>query len=648
MNGAGREAGPDRVTGDDGAPALRFLSRLVPPVRAHRFAFVFLALIALVPFLAPLLRGEVFTLRDHFDYFQPLRWFTTQELLAGRLPLWNPYNASGEPWLANPQTAVFYPPTLLFLVLPFAAAYMLHLALHLVILGWGAYLYFSRKASRGAALVGATALMFSGPVLSLLDVSNNLATFSWIPLALWCAAERAWRRGAVVLALGFLGGEPFFAAIGALLYAIVALRRSDDAGDVTSGATADAAGRRARPWRRGLMAIAGTGVLAFGLTAVQLFPFLALVWQSDRAAGLEASLVLHHSMPLRDWLRVVVPPQLGEGGYDPMLGQQFIPAIYVGIVVAVLALLGLGRRTAGWLVLLGAVAFVASGPEMLAKMPVTLFRYPARLLPLAALAIAALAVAGWDRFRADRRWLDLLVVLLVLVDLVPRMWPLLRAAPFRRDVVRYAGEVGARTKILRVGPVDPNQRAAWISGYLNLYERRFDAFTAAPVVSNAYVQIHRGLQETPTRAGLAQKAIGWVLTTHDLGPAFREVARAGNVVLYRNPATLPVASLVMRSPLTMKPLEVLFDSRHARVTVDAPKEGVVLLMQQHAPGWSVTVDGVEAGGIVVQDVFRGVQVTRGVHEIVWRYHPRPLYHGLVISLLSVIALTVSSFVKHTR
>ena len=34
----------------------------------------------------------------------------------------------------------------------------------------------------GAALVGAVALMFSGPVLSLLDVSNNLATFAWIPL----------------------------------------------------------------------------------------------------------------------------------------------------------------------------------------------------------------------------------------------------------------------------------------------------------------------------------------------------------------------------------------------------------------------------------------------------------------------------------
>ena len=54
--------------------------------------------------------------------------------------------------------------------------------------------------------------MFSGPVLSLLDISNNLATLAWIPLALWCAAEGAWRRGGLVLALAFRGAFRAFRA----------------------------------------------------------------------------------------------------------------------------------------------------------------------------------------------------------------------------------------------------------------------------------------------------------------------------------------------------------------------------------------------------------------------------------------------------
>ncbi|MFL6248499.1 MAG: hypothetical protein ACJ74H_20920, partial [Thermoanaerobaculia bacterium] len=135
-------------------------------VERHRFAFALLALLALTLFLPALLKREVFTLRDHFDYFQPLRAFTADELRAGHLPLWNPYSASGEPWLANPQTGVFYPPAWLFLVLPFATAYMLYLLLHSILLGCGAYLLFVRRASPGAAMVGAAALMFSGPVLS--------------------------------------------------------------------------------------------------------------------------------------------------------------------------------------------------------------------------------------------------------------------------------------------------------------------------------------------------------------------------------------------------------------------------------------------------------------------------------------------------
>src|SRR5205085_9135082 len=135
-------------------------------LRRHRFGLTLIALIAAAMFLPAILRRDVFVLRDHFDYFQPLRWFTSQELRAGRLPLWNPYNASGEPWLANPQTGVFYPPTWLFVALPFAAAYMSYLLLHVALLGVNAYVLFARSATRGAAVVGAMALMLCGPTVS--------------------------------------------------------------------------------------------------------------------------------------------------------------------------------------------------------------------------------------------------------------------------------------------------------------------------------------------------------------------------------------------------------------------------------------------------------------------------------------------------
>ena len=578
---------------------------------SHRSSLVLIALLPLILFAVPLVKREVFTFRDHFDYFQPLRFFTAEELRAGRLPLWNPYNASGEPWLANPQTGVFYPPCWLIVLMPFATAYMLFLLFHLLVLGWGAYLLFARRASSEAALVGATALMFSGPVLSLLDVSNNLATLAWIPLALWCAAEERWRSGGAVLALAFLGGEPFFAAVGALLYALVAPKN-----------------------RR----LAGAALVAIGLSAIQLLPFLELVRRSDRAAGLDAAQILQDSMPWADWPRIVIPTDMAA------LGQNFIPVIYMGAIVVALAIAGVRRKTWPWLALLACAVIVSTGPRFLTELPLTLFRYPARLVPLAAIAMAALAVAGWDRIRPKRRWLDALIIIAIVADLVPHAWPVLSSAPFRRDVVPYPRAIGAESKMLRVGVVDA-RRASWISGYLNLYDRRFDAFTAAPVSANAYMTMYRRLQEKPSREELARKAIGWIVTSFDLQSP--PAATSRGVRVYRNELTLPMAVLMLRSPLRVVPARASFDTSRARVSVDAPQEGVVIIYQQDAPGWSATIDGVEVSSHVVDEVFRVVQVTRGRHEIVWAYHPRSVFAGAGITFFTLLSLTLFAFVKRS-
>jgi hypothetical protein len=215
-------------------------------------------------------------------------------------------------------------------------------------------------------------------------------------------------------------------------------------------------------------------------------------------------------------------------------------------------------------------------------------------------------------------------------------------------VVPYAREVGAHSKILRVGAIDPSRRAAWISGYLNLYERRFDAFTAAPVISERYASMHRRLLEKPTREELAQKAIGWVVTTRDLAPAFTPETSADGVMVYRNHLTFPMAVLLVRSPLTLIPARATFDTTQARVTIDAPREGVILLHQQDAPGWHATVDGVDAGSTLQGELFRAVQVTRGHHVIVWKYRPRSLLAGATITVLTLMSLVLFAFVKRTR
>ena len=588
-------------------------------IRKHRFAFALLAVLAATLFLAPIAKREVFQFRDHFDYFQPLRWFTATELRAGRLPLWNPYSASGEPWLANPQTGVFYPPAWIHVVLPFDTAYMLFLYFHLVLLAWGMYLLLQKFNSRGAALVGAAAILFSGPVLSLLDVSNNLATLAWLPLVLWCATEGAWRRGGIVLALSFLAGEPFFAGLAAVMYALVRRRRD----------------------------VLGTAAIAIGLSAVQLLPFLELVRGSDRSGGvMDAAEVLRDSMPLREWLRVVVPPSL----FAQPAAQSFIPVVYGGVIVVILALVGLStlrrrRDLVGWLALLALAVLIAAGPEFLVRLPLTLFRYPSRLIPIAMLALGAIAAAGWDRLRADKRWLDLIIVALVAADLLPRAVPLLATGRFDPHIVPYERSVGASQKFLRVLN-DDRQRLASIGGYLNLYDRRFDAFTGAPLISRSYLRSYIRWQRYPRRVDLDAAAIGYVLSSRAMPEELARIARVGGVSVYEIPS--PRAMAVSIAGTRVTPLMWDFDSSRARVTSNTTERSTVTIAQCDASGWTVTVDGKDAKKSLFFDVFRAVDVPAGRHEIVWAYRPRALFFGAVMTAITLASLTLSVFVKRWR
>ena len=574
-------------------------------IQHSRLSFFVIAILALLALAKPLLRNELPTLRDHADYFEPLRWFTADELRHGRLPLWNAYSASGERWLANPQTGVFYPPAWLFLALPFTAAYNLFLALHVMLAGWGAFLLFSRFASSGAALAAALALMFCGPTMSLLDVNNNLATFAWLPLVLWCALAKVRPQlSALAIAMSFLGGEPFFAALGALAFAVIR--------------------------RRDVIHVANVALTSVSLCAVQLFPFLEWIRGSDRAGGARSEL-LWESMPLRDWIAVVSPVTVATT-------QHFIPVLYVGLLTCVLALIAV-RRLPWAVVTIVACVVIAAGAyfpptaALLTHLPLMIFRFPARVVPLAALAICALAAAGADR-AVRPRWMWL-VAAVMCVDPLVRTLPLLESAPLQPRLP-YDRAVGRDAKFARIGfdRTHMADRRAWISGYLNLFEHRFDAWTAAPAVPLAYAEAYEAAMRQRSGAMLKAMSVGYLITRRD-----------GRFVALRDVHALPMAYLRGADGRVVGASLLAFRGSAMFVTTDAPFDAVLVVTQQLVPGWRATVDGRDAETFR-DGVFRAVRVARGRHEVAWRYRPMSLLVGSFITVAALARLLLSFlFVK---
>jgi hypothetical protein len=608
-----------------GAPA--------PQRRASFLAIAIIVVVALVIVAKPLFTNEIFVFRDHRAYFQPLRYFTMMQLRRATLPLWNPYNASGEPWLANPQTGVFYAPTWLFVALPFTLAYTLFIFLHLALLGCGAFVLFARRGSRDAALIGAIALMVCGPALSLLDITNNLTTFAWLPLVILCGVGRtSARTSAIVIAMSFLAGEPFFAAAGALIFAII----------------------RYREWRTVLL----TAIGAFALSAIQLVPFLEMLLGSDRTGTVSRDQFLRDSMPFIDWLRIIIPPHLDARGFDGHLGQHFIATVYCGALSVALAAIGVAiwRRRAdvrAWLVLFFIALFVGAGEyflpvrALLVHSPLVIFRYPARMVPLAALALAALAAIGWDLIatRITARWLPLLVVAVIAADGIVHALPLLRCETFNGHPSPVPAFVGRGAKFVRLPGSTWSDQRAWIDGYLNLYDVRFDALTVAPVATDRYMRRVESAIVEANIPELSRMGVGYFLTQRKLAPEFPVVFRS-HVNVYRNPYAWPIAYWRGDDKSVQGATFLSIGTSFARMDVDAPSPGIAVMTQQDAPGWKVRVDGAEAEPVRVDALWRGVRVNRGHHVIEWRYDPASFRIGMIATLISLLAFAFSfRFVK---
>ena len=81
------------------------------------------------------------------------------------------------------------------------------------------------------------------------------------------------------------------------------------------------------------------------------------------------------------------------------------------------------------------------------------------------------------------------------------------------------------------------------------------------------------------------------------------------------------------------------------VSIDAPFDGALVVTQQLAPGWRAMVDGHDVDPLR-DGVFRAVRLTRGHHDVTWRYRPMSLVVGSCVTFLAIARLLLSFvFVK---
>lgn len=93
---------------------------------------------------------------------------------------------------------------------------------------------------------------------------------------------------------------------------------------------------------------------------------------------------------------------------------------------------------------------------------------------------------------------------------------------------------------------------------------------------------------------------------------------------------------------------ILDQPEQVAVAVDAPESGILVLSDSYAPGWRAYVDGKTAPILRVNGLFRGVALPNGKHTVTFRYRPVSFYAGVLITLLTLVALLVRGIRLLTR
>jgi hypothetical protein len=341
-----------------------------------------------------------------------------RELLAGEVPLWNRGLGAGSPLLANQQTAIFHPFTLLGLALPLGKAWTLSVGLRLF---WCLFFLFvflrEWQLPTLAAIFGAVAYAFCTFHVVWLLFPLGLATMA-LPMGLAAATELVrrphWRSFLLLvlaLSLAILGGHPesaLFVGVTVGAYALY-LVLSDPF---------PAAVRLARLARAGAAALA-----AVLLTAPAWVPTLAVLPLTDRYQAFQG--LAAHPPPRRvtgQWLLPLLAPNiLGNvqtGTFRrPEMPDRSIPSDYgeiatgyCGAAALALALAGLGkarRRPAGFFLaaLVAALLTVAEAPvwyPLIRHLPLLGVALHQRLRFLYALGVAVGAATALGALLEDR------------------------------------------------------------------------------------------------------------------------------------------------------------------------------------------------------------------------------------------------------
>ncbi len=641
------------------------------------------------------------------QYFDVIRQLYPWKMLAmdlwkqGTVPLWNPYNFSGSPLLANNQSAVFYPLNLIFLLNSKGMSWSIYIFAQPFLAAVFMYLFIkSLKRSTGAALISSLSFGFSLFMSTFLEYGNIGHTILWLPLILLCINrlyEKKLRFGvllAIAVSFVFFAGHLQIAAslvLFSLSYLLLTTIKDKKA--LFSGSL-----------------FIFLGIL---MSSIQLIPTLELLQNSARDA---------HTPHVINDLFLLLPQQLillfapdtyGNPATRNYLLTDTYPgnAIYIGILPLIFAISAVFQKSREKMVnlfLLSTVVLLV----LFVKNPISMFIFnlpifaassPSNFFYLLGFCISVLCAYGVDtKTKNMRKYLIPLGIVIIL----PAIF-LLLSVIFHTPIntkqllvsmgiicVSSAGYILFRIIkkrniwalpliiltfelfyfFIKFNPFVPESfmyPQTQIISYIQK-EAKFDRFLgykAASIESNyatlfkmfspdgydpLYPKIYNSYANSKSRSDvvidfsnkklLNELGVKYILDRMENGADQKIFPPYDFKNIYSKNGWIVYRNenawqrTYVGSAVARVPAQIISYTPN-KVIIEKPEvSGSLILTDTYYPGWVASIDGKKTNIKKVDDIFRGVEVLHGDKQVVFEYKPKSFYWGVIVTIISSIVV----------
>ncbi|MFQ5672041.1 MAG: hypothetical protein ACE5G9_03025 [Nitrospinales bacterium] len=356
-------------------------------------------------FFAPVLfQDKTFFYRDVPMAAYPMKLFLSRAYHEGFLPFWNPALFCGMPFMATLHPGAFYPPSAIFFLDDFVAAFNWYFVLHHLFLSVSVFaLCRCWRLSVGAALCSALTAFAGGYFLSLMNMYNHYQSMVWLPAIflffqryLQTAGTGNFLAAVACLTCQTLGGSPENSVMTVCLLGAHSIL-------VVPAAETRVAGTLRRAAALGALVLP-----SLGLAALQLLPTYAIIKDSVRNTALLFSDHAKWSLEPSTLATLLLPKNFaGFMERTHPMAVSFLQSVYMGIFP--LVFLGLGwllwkdKAVRFWSAVFFVGIFLALGKYNPMYEPLYhwvpflgIFRYPEKFYFLSAFSLVFLTGHGID------------------------------------------------------------------------------------------------------------------------------------------------------------------------------------------------------------------------------------------------------------